>query len=75
MTENQKAVLEKLIDGEMSIGELSDDLHIPTTSLRRIMNNLQQNGWVKKEGNYYTLDRDYTPTFEWDFKPLLGAWK
>jgi DNA-binding IclR family transcriptional regulator len=75
MTEDQKAVLDKLNDSEMSVGELSDELHIPMTSLRRIMKNLQQNGWVEKQGNYFTIARNYTPKFEWNFKPLLGVWK
>jgi DNA-binding Lrp family transcriptional regulator len=75
MTENQRAILDKLQDGDMSVVELAEELHIPSNPLRKIINNMERNGWLKKEGNYYTIARNYAPNIEWNFKPLLQAWK
>jgi len=75
MTENQRAILDKLHDGDMSVAELVEELHIPTNPLRKVINNMEKNGWVKKEGNYYSIAKNYAPNIEWNFKPLLGAWK
>jgi len=75
MTENQRAILDKLHDGDMSVAELSEELHIPTNPLRKIVVNMEKNGWLQKNGNYYSILKDYAPSLNWDFKPLLGAWK
>jgi len=44
MTENQRAILDKLHDGDMSVAELSEELHIPTNPLRKIVVNMEKNG-------------------------------
>ena len=74
MTENQRAILDKLQDGDMSLTELVEELHIPTNQLRKIMYNMEKIAWVKKEGNYYFISVDYAPNINWNFKPLLQAW-
>jgi DNA-binding MarR family transcriptional regulator len=75
MTENQKAILEKLMDEDMKTSELASELHIPTGSLKKILANMVSNNYIKKEGSYYSIAMDYNPPLDWNFKPLLGAWK
>lgn len=75
MTPNQKAILERLMDEQMSASELAADLHINAHNIKSTLRFLQRNGQVKQEGNYFTLAKDYNPPFEWNFKPLLGVWK
>jgi DNA-binding MarR family transcriptional regulator len=75
MTENQKAILDKLIDEDMKTSELASELHIPTSNLKKILANMVSNNYIKKEGSYYSIAMDYNPPLDWNFKPLLGAWK
>lgn len=75
MTETQKAILDKLNDGDMRVTELAEELHIPHPILRKRLAQMETNGWVKKEGSYYTLCFDYAPKLNWSFKELLKVWK
>jgi DNA-binding MarR family transcriptional regulator len=75
MTENQKAILDKLMDEDMKTSELASELHIPTSNLKKILANMVSNNYIKKEGSYYSIAMDYNPPLDWNFKPLLGAWK
>ena len=52
MTETQQAILDKLNDGDMRVTELSEELHIPPPILRKRLNQMESNGWVKKYGSY-----------------------
>lgn len=75
MTDNQKAVLEKLTDEEMNVGELAAELHITPKSMRKILNNMVKSEYIKQEGSFYKIAMDYAPSVAWNFKPLMGAWK
>lgn len=75
MTPTQRAILEKLMDEQMSASELAAELHINAHNLKNTLKVMQRNGQVKQEGNYFTLAKDYNPPLNWNFKPLLGVWK
>lgn len=75
MTETQKSILDKLHDEDMRVSELAEELHIIPNLLRKRLNQMEKNGWVKKEGNYYKVAIDYAPKFDWSFKELLKVWK
>jgi DNA-binding IclR family transcriptional regulator len=75
MTENQRAILESLGDEEMTIPELSSELHIPSNNLKKILMPMVRNGYLKLEGSFYSVAMNYNPPLAWNFKPLLGAWK
>ena len=75
MTETQESILSRLHDGDMRVTELAEDLHMVPCVLRKIMNQMEKNKWIKKEGSYYTLVLDYAPSLEWSFKELLKVWK
>jgi DNA-binding IclR family transcriptional regulator len=76
MTENQKAILEKLTgENEMSAFELSSELHIPTNNLKKILSNMVKNNYIKEDGSFYSIAVDYNPPLSWNFKPLMGVWK
>jgi len=75
MTENQKAILEKLLDEEMTLPELASELHMGASNLRKILNNMVKAKYIKQEGSFYSIEMDYNPPLQWNFKPLLGAWK
>lgn len=75
MTENQKAILEKLSDEEMNINDLCAELHMSASSMRKVLSNMIKSEYIKQEGSFYSIAVDYTPSLDWNFKPLLGAWK
>lgn len=75
MTPTQRAILEKLMDEDMSASELASELHINAHVIKKTLKVLQRNGQVKHEGTYFALAKDYNPPLEWNFKPLLGVWK
>ena len=75
MTENQKAILEKLSDEEMSVNDLSAELHITPTNLRKILSNMVKNKYIKLDGSFYSIAVDYNPPLSWNFKPLMNVWK
>jgi predicted transcriptional regulator len=75
MTENQKAVLEKLTNEDMNVSELCSELHITPSSMRKILNNMVKSDYIKQEGSFYKIAMDYAPPVAWNFKPLMGAWK
>jgi predicted transcriptional regulator len=75
MTENQKAVLEKLTSEDMNVNELAAELHITPNSMRKILNNMVKSDYIKQEGSFYKIAMDYAPPVAWNFKPLIGAWK
>ena len=74
MTENQRAILDKLMDEDMKTSELASELHIPTGNLKKILNSMVSNNYIKKEGSYYRISMNYIPDLNWNFKPLLQAW-
>lgn len=74
MTENQRAILDKLMDEDMKTSELASELHIPTSNLKKILNNMVSNNYIRKEGSYYKIAMNYIPDLNWNFKPLLQAW-
>ena len=75
MTENQKAILDKLMDGEMSVLDLCESIHMNPSNMRKILNNMVSSKYIKQEGSFYSIAIDYNPPMEWNFKPLLKAWK
>ena len=75
MTENQKAVLDKLMDGEMTVLDLCAEIHMNPSNMRKILNNMVSSKYIKQEGSFYSIAMDYNPPMEWNFKPLLKAWK
>ena len=75
MTENQKAILEKLLDEEMTLLDLASELHMGTSNLRKILNNMVKAKYIKQDGSFYSIEIDYNPSLSWNFKPLMGAWK
>jgi DNA-binding HxlR family transcriptional regulator len=75
MTETQQSILDKLNDGDMRVSELAEELHIPPNVLRKRLNQMESNGWVKKDGSYYTISIEYAPKLNWSFKELLKVWK
>ena len=75
MTENQKAILDKLMDGEMSVLDLCESIHMNPSNMRKILNNMVSSKYIKVEGSFYSIAIDYNPPMEWNFKPLLGVWK
>jgi DNA-binding IclR family transcriptional regulator len=75
MTESQKAILDRLSDEDMRVTELCEELHMVPSVLRKILNNMEKSNWIKKNGSYYSIVIDYAPKLDWNFKPLLGAWK
>jgi|FreactcultuFSWF8_1027224.scaffolds.fasta_scaffold41183_1 DNA-binding IclR family transcriptional regulator len=75
MTETQKAILEKLVDEEMTIGELCTELHIGASNLRKVLQNMVKNKYIKLEGSFYSIEMSYNPPLNWNFKPLLNAWR
>lgn len=75
MTENQRAILDKLMDEDMKASELASELHITISNLKKILASMVGNNYIKKEGSYYTIAMNYIPNLNWNFKPLLKAWK
>ena len=75
MTENQKAVLDKLMDGEMTVLDLCAEIHMNPSNMRKILNNMVSSKYIKQDGSFYSIAMDYNPPMEWNFKPLLKAWK
>lgn len=75
MTENQKAILEKLTDEEMTVNDLCSELHMIPSNMRKILNNMVKNNYIKQEGSFYSVMVDYNPPLSWNFKPLMNAWK
>lgn len=74
MTENQKAILEKLLDEEMTLPELASELHMAHSNLRKILQNMVKAKYIKLEGSFYSIEMDYNPELSWNFKPLMKAW-
>jgi DNA-binding IclR family transcriptional regulator len=75
MTENQKAILEKLSGEEMNVNDLCAELHMTATNMRKVLSNMVKSKYIKQEGSFYSIAVDYNPPLDWNFKPLLGAWK
>jgi len=75
MTENQKFILEKLSDGEMSVNELCAEIHMNPSNMRKILTNMVRSRYIKQEGSFYSIAINYNPPLEWNFKPLLKVWK
>ena len=75
MTETQKAILEKLLDDEMSVNDLCAELHMTASNLRKVLSNMVKSKYIKLEGSFYTIAMDYTPKLDWNFKPLMDAWR
>jgi predicted transcriptional regulator len=75
MTENQKAILEKLLDEEMTLPELASELHMAHSNIRKILQNMVKAKYIKQEGSFYSIEINYNPPIAWNFKPLMGAWK
>jgi len=77
MTENQKAVLNLLQGKEMSLEDIAVELHSCNKRMKRVLANLVRNKYIAydRDTQFYTLLIDYTPTVNWSFKELLGAWK
>lgn len=75
MTENQKAILEKLMDEEMTIADLCAEIHMNPSNMRKILQNMLRSRYIKQEGSFYSIAIDYNPPLEWNFKPLLKVWK
>lgn len=75
MTETQKAILEKLMNEEMTASDIAAELHMSPSNARKVLSNLEKSKCVKKEGIFYSIAIDYNPPLSWNFKPLLGAWK
>ncbi|CAB5079548.1 HTH ArsR-type DNA-binding domain containing protein [uncultured Caudovirales phage] len=75
MTETQKAILEKLLDEELTIGDLSTELHMGASNLRKVLHNMVKSKYIKLEGSFYSIEMNYNPPLAWNFKPLLGVWK
>ena len=75
MTPTQKAILEKLMDEDMSTTELATELHINACVIKNTLKVMLRRGQIKKDGNYFSIAVNYNPPLEWNFKPLLKAWK
>jgi predicted transcriptional regulator len=77
MTENQKAVLNLLKDKEMSLEDIAVELHSCNKRMKKILANMEKSKWIAKDEDteLYTILIDYSPTVNWSFKELLGAWK
>jgi predicted transcriptional regulator len=75
MTENQKAILEKLMDEEMNVNDLCAELHMTPSSMRKVLSNMVKSKYIKQEGSFYSASIDYNPPLSWNFKPLLNVWK
>jgi DNA-binding IclR family transcriptional regulator len=75
MTDNQKAILEKLHDEEMSVNDLCAELHMLPSNIRKILNNMVRSNYIKRDGSFYSIAIDYAPPLDWNFKPLLKAWR
>jgi hypothetical protein len=43
--------------------------------MRKVLSNMVKSKYSKQEGSFYSIAGDYNPPLEWNFKPLLGAWK
>jgi predicted transcriptional regulator len=75
MTENQKSILEKLTDEEMTIGDLCAELHMTPSSIRKVLNNMVRSQYIKEDEGFYSIAIDYNPVLAWNFKPLMNAWR
>ena len=77
MTENQKAVLNLLKDKDMTMEDISVELHSCTKRMKKVLANMEKIKWVEKDEDteLYTILIDYAPSVDWSFKELLGAWK
>jgi len=75
MTENQKAILERLSGEELSASEIAMELHLPAGNVKKILSAMVKNKYLKQDGSFYSIAFDYTPSLNWNFKPLLGVWK
>ena len=75
MTETQKAILEKLMDEEMTVNDLCAELHMLPSNLRKVLNNMLRSRYIKQEGSFYSIAMDYNLPLAWNFKPLMGVWK
>lgn len=75
MTENQKAILEKLTEDEMSVNDLCAELHMTPTNMRKVLSNMVKSNYIKQDGSFYSIAIDYNPPLSWNFKPLITAWK
>ena len=75
MTENQKAILEKLTDEEMNVNDLCAELHMTPSNMRKTLNNMLRSGYIKQDGSFYSIAMDYNPPLSWNFKPLMNVWK
>ena len=77
MTESQKAVLNLLKDKEMSLEDIAVELHSCNKRMKKILANMEKSKWISKDEDteLYTILIDYSPTVNWSFKELLGAWK
>jgi predicted transcriptional regulator len=77
MTENQKAILNLLKDKEMSLEDIAVELHSCNKRMKKILANMEKSKWIAKDEDteLYTILIDYSPTVNWSFKELLGAWK
>ena len=77
MTESQKAILNLLKDKDMTLEDIAVELHSCTSKMRKIVNNMEKSKWIEKDEDtdLYTILIDYSPSVEWSFKEILGAWK
>lgn len=75
MTETQRAVIERLLTDSMTVKDMAADLHINQHALRNTMRAMARQGWLKINGEMFSLSKDYQAPLSWNFKPLLGVWK
>ena len=75
MTENQRAILDKLMDEEMTVLDLCAEIHMNPSNMRKTLANMVRSKYIKQEGSFYSIAMEYNPPLNWNFKPLLKAWK
>ena len=75
MTETQRLVLDRLYEGSMTLEELAEQAHFTNGAMNKVLKNMLKSKWIDLEDGEYSLVLEYAPSLEWDFKPLMNAWK